>query len=256
MNYLHAVILSIIEGLTEFLPISSTGHLILAVNLLQIPDSDFVKNFEIIIQLGAILAVATLYYRKIIRRKDLYPRVLAAFIPALVVGFIFYGLIKRFLLGNPAVVLTALLLGGITLIAVDRFVKTKKASISDLTIRQSVIIGLFQTISMIPGISRSAATIVGGLMVGLSRTDAVEFSFLLAIPTMAAATGLDLIKSSFLFSPKEILILLIGFMGAFLSALAAVRTFISYVQKHNFTGFGIYRICISVLYWFFIIRQP
>jgi undecaprenyl-diphosphatase len=254
MDYFHALILSAIEGITEFLPVSSTGHLILASNILKIPQTDFLKSFEIIIQLGAIMAVAIIYWQMLVSRRDLWLKILIAFTPAVIIGFIFYGFIKRYLLGNQDVVTAALFLGGIALIAVDRYIKPKSLPLSVLGVRQSFLIGLFQSLSMIPGVSRSAATIVGGLIVGLNRREAVEFSFLLAIPTMAAATALDLYKSSFNFSANEIAILSIGFIGALVSALVAVRTFISFVQKHNFNAFGIYRICLAALYWILIIR--
>ncbi len=257
MDILHAIILSIVEGISEFLPISSTGHLILASDLLKIPQTEFVKSFEIIIQLGAILSVVVLYWRRLLTNKEITFRVLASFIPTAVIGFGLYKLIKTFLLGNTAVTLWALLIGGIVLIVVEKLYKEQPHhldSIEKLSYKNAVIIGLVQALSVIPGVSRSAATIFGGLFVGLKRKPAVEFSFLLAIPTMAAATGLDLVKSNFSFSSQEWGILVVGLIGAFVTALLAIKYFLKFIEKHTFVGFGIYRIILAVLFWFFIVR--
>jgi undecaprenyl-diphosphatase len=255
MNFPHAIILGLIEGITEFLPISSTGHMILASELLKIPETEFVKSFEIIIQLGAILAVVVLYFRKILKNRYLWSKILAAFLPAGIIGFLLYKLIKQYLLGNVMAVIWSLLIGGIVLILIEKLFKKKdQFFLIQLTTTQSVIIGLFQVISIIPGVSRSAATIVGGLIVGLNRNEAVEFSFLLAIPTMVAATGLDLVKSSLHFSSGEIQLLSIGFIVSFMTALFAIKTFITFVQKHTFIPFGIYRIIIALIFWFYILK--
>jgi undecaprenyl-diphosphatase len=255
MTLFHTLLISIIEGITEFLPISSTGHMILAAQALRIPETEFLKSFEIIIQLGAILAVVVLYAKRLFVNKKSWIPILVAFLPSGIIGFLLYRTFKQYLLGNPLIVVISLFIGGIVLLVVEKFLKPKQKTISDLTIPQAIYIGLFQTISMIPGVSRSAATIVGGLIIGLSRKEAVEFSFLLAIPTMAAATGLDIIKSSTHFSSWEIQLLSIGFLCAFFTALLAVKSFVSFVQKHTFSGFGIYRILLAVLYWFFIIKR-
>jgi len=254
MTIVSAIILSIIEGVTEFLPISSTGHMILAAKVLEIPTTEFLKSFEIIIQLGAILAIVVLYAKRIFTDKKSWLTVLCAFLPSGIIGFLLYKTIKYYLLGNPLIVVISLFIGGVLLILTETFLKPKQKKISDLTIPQAILIGLFQTVSMIPGVSRSAATIIGGFVTGLSRKEAVEFSFLLAVPTMVAATGFDIIKSSTHFSPWEIQLLSIGFIGAFITALIAVKSFVSFVQKHTFNGFGIYRIILSLLYWFFIIK--
>lgn len=251
MTYIQTVILAFIEGLTEFLPISSTGHLILAQKFLGITSTEFTKSFSIIIQLSAILAVVLLYWKKIVRSRSLWKTIIIAFLPTGFFGFTLYKVIKIYLLYNIAVTSAALFLGGIALLIIDRLPKLKNTSqtIKHLQTRQALSIGLFQCLSMIPGVSRSAASIVGGLVSGLSRAEAVEFSFLLAIPTMAAASGYDLLKTGLIFSSHEYFLLLIGSIISFVSALLAVKTFTSFVSKHNFTFFAVYRIALSVFVW-------
>jgi undecaprenyl-diphosphatase len=256
MDILQALILSIVEGISEFLPISSTGHLILTADLLQIQQTEFVKSFEIIIQLGAILSVVVLYWRKLLMSKALCLKVAAAFLPTAVIGFISYPFIKQVLIGNTIITLWALFLGGIALIFAEKLYKEQPHHVDDVTklnYKRTMMIGLVQAISVVPGISRSASTILGGLFVGLKRKAAVEFSFLVAIPTMAAATALDLGKSSFQFTMQEWGVLAVGFVGSFITALLAVKYFLKFVEKHTFIPFGIYRIVLAVLFWVFII---
>lgn len=256
MTLAHTFILSLVEGITEFLPISSTGHLILASKLLNLPQTEFVKSFEIAIQLGAIMAVAVLYYRKLIENKKLYPRILAAFLPSAIIGFILYKFIKQYLIGDSRIVLVSLFIGGILLIILEKILaKTKirkNLTIEELGVKPCLMIGLAQTVSMIPGVSRAAATIIGGMSVGLSRQSAVEFSFLLAVPTMAAAAGLDLIKSYQYFSTQDIGILIIGFILSFISARMAVAWLIKFMKNHSLAAFGVYRIILAVAFWIFI----
>ncbi|MFH0937411.1 MAG: undecaprenyl-diphosphatase UppP [Candidatus Daviesbacteria bacterium] len=258
MDFLQAIILSIVEGLTEFLPISSTGHLILASDLLKIPQTEFLKSFEIIIQLGAILAVVFLYFKTLLNFK-LWSKILVALLPTLITGLALYKFVKSFLLGNSEVVVIALFLGGIALIAFE--IGSKKShlggvtKIENLSYKKAFIIGLFQSISIVPGVSRAATTIIGGMFAGLSRKSAVEFSFLLAVPTMMAATSLDLIKSNFSFSAQEYLFLLIGLLGAFITAIIAIKFLIKFVQNHTFTPFGIYRIILATTFYLLIIRN-
>ncbi|OGH28660.1 MAG: undecaprenyl-diphosphatase UppP [Candidatus Levybacteria bacterium RIFCSPHIGHO2_02_FULL_39_36] len=261
MDILGAIMLGIIEGLTEFLPISSTGHLILTARLLNIPQTEFVKTFEIAIQSGAILSVLVLYGKTILSRPGLVKRVVVAFIPTALVGFVFYRFIKQYLLGNTEVVLISLFAGGIVLILIELFFKNKprdaqanqNQDFSTLSYEKAMIIGIFQAISVVPGVSRAAATIIGGMLLGLPRTSAVEFSFLLAIPTMFAATFLDLKKTSINLTGQEWLLLLVGFMVSFLVATAAIKWLLFYVKKNTFVPFGIYRIAISIIL-FLIIR--
>jgi len=252
MNIIQAIILGLVEGLTEFLPISSTGHLILASKLLHVYSGDFVKSFEVIIQLGAILAVVVLYFKKIWGRWDVWLKIITAFLPTAVLGLIFYSLIKKFLLGNESVVLWALFLGGVAILIFEHFFTEKRATVDDLekiSYKQALGIGLFQSLAMIPGVSRSAATIIGGLILGLQRKTIVEFSFLLAVPTMLAATGLDLVKSGFSFSYGQWVLLILGFCTAFLSALAVIKIFLAFIQTKSFAVFGWYRIILAFVFW-------
>ena len=239
------------EGITEFLPISSTGHLILTSRLLNIPQSDFLCSFQIAIQLGAILAVVLLYARSLILEWEILKRVMAAFIPTAVIGLTFYKVIKQYLMGSELVVAWALLIGGIILIIFEFFYKEKETSlgeISALSYKQAVLIGVFQSFAMVPGVSRSAATIIGGLSLGLKRKTIVEFSFLLAVPTMVAATGLDIIKSAAEFSADQIGLLAVGFVAAFLVAVVSIKFLLYFIKNHNFVVFGIYRIVIALLF--------
>ncbi len=256
MNIIASIVLGMIEGVTEFLPISSTGHLILIAKILRLPTTEFLKSFEIIIQLGAILAVVVLYWRKLLTNLPVIKRVIIAFLPTAVMGLIFYKFIKTYLLGNSQVVLIALFVGGLILILFEFWqshrssggLTSKGAKLEEMSYWQAVILGLCQSMAMIPGVSRSAATIVGGLALGLKRETIVEFSFLLAVPTMMAATGLDLVKSSVGFSLNEWGLLLVGFMVAFLSALLAIKSFLNYIRHHDFIAFGLYRIVVALAF--------
>ncbi|MBI2593783.1 undecaprenyl-diphosphate phosphatase [Candidatus Daviesbacteria bacterium] len=251
MDIFQAIFLSIIEGITEFLPISSTGHLILASNLLEIPQTEFAKSFEIIIQLGAILSVIVLYWKRIYQNFALWRNIVIAFIPTAAIGLLFYKMIKDVFFENIWITIFALLIGGILLILIEKLHKEKDShtdSLEKLTLKQSFLIGVAQSFSIIPGTSRAAATIIGGLLVGTKRKVAVEFSFLLAVPTMAAATGLDLIKSNFSFTGMEILILVVGFSGSFITALFVVKWFIKFIGNNNFIWFGVYRIALSLIF--------
>ncbi len=246
MTVLDAVILGIVEGLTEFLPVSSTGHLILASTLLGIPQSDFNKTFEIVIQLGAILSVVFLYFNRIKNDFELWKRIIAAFIPTGIIGFVLYKIIKQYLF-NPHIVVASLIIGGILIIIIENSMKKKTQTIKDmskLSYMKAFFIGTVQALSVIPGTSRSAATIIGGLFAGLDRKTAVEFSFLLAIPTMFAATGYDLYKSGFALNSSQWHLVAIGFVVAFFSAIIAVKSFIAFISRFTLVSFGVYRIII------------
>jgi len=250
MDLLQAILLGVVEGLTEFLPISSTGHLILAHELLGIAQTSTVKSFTIAIQLGAIGAVVALYFRALCD-LELLKKLAVAFLPTGVIGFIFYPFIKGALLGNPLIVVYALFLGGIALIAFEYlYTPPQGSAVANISYKQSFIVGLFQSVAMIPGVSRSAATIVGGLLAGISRGAIVEFSFLLAVPTMLAATGYDLIRSAHLFSSAETLSLAVGFCTSFVVALLTMRALVRFVRTHTFTPFGVYRIVLALLFFF------
>ena len=258
MNYLQALILSIVEGTSEFLPISSTGHLILVSELLKVTQTEFIKSFEIFIQLGAIFAVVFLYWNTISKNILVWKKVIAAFIPTAVIGLVLYKFIKHFLLGNDQVTLWALFIGGILLIVLELLYEEKNhhtEKLENISYKNAVLIGVFQSISVIPGVSRSAATIVGALFLGTKRKTAVEFSFLLAIPTMLAATGLDVVKSNFAFSLDEWSLMIFGFIGAFVVALLAIKFFLQFIQNHTFIPFGIYRIIVAILFYLFILHS-
>jgi len=251
MNIFDAAILGLVEGITEFLPISSTGHLILTAKLLDLPQSEFLKSFEIAIQLGAICAVLLLYWRSFLELPVL-KKIAAAFIPTALIGFALYSFIKQYLIGNEKVVLAALAVGGIILIVFELLHKESADApegIAAISYRQAVAIGFFQAIAVIPGVSRSAATIIGGLLSGLKRTTIVEFSFLLAVPTMVAATGLDILKSYSSFNSGDALLLLAGFMTAFLVAIVVIKFFLRFIKTHSFISFGVYRILIAAIFW-------
>jgi undecaprenyl-diphosphatase len=258
VDYFDALLFSIVEGITEFLPISSTGHLILASELLKIKQTDFVKSFEIIIQLGAILAIVFLYWKTLIANKEIWKRILVAFLPTAIIGFTLYKIIKTFLLGNTYVVLIALLIGGLILIVLEFLHKEKEQhaeKIESISYKKAFLIGVFQSTAVIPGVSRAAATIIGALCLGAKRKTAVEFSFLLAVPTMLAATFLDIYKSNFFsYTNQEYVSLTIGFIGSFIVAIFAVKFLLKFIKTHTFIPFGIYRIALAILFWFFIVK--
>ena len=255
MSFLDAIILGIVEGITEFLPISSTGHLILAAQVLQIPETEFLKTFEISIQLGAILAVCLLYWRRLFLEVAVMKRILVALLPALGVGFLFYASIKK-LFESPMTVVAALFLGGIALILFEWFQKGKEGDIADMaqmSYKTAFLVGLFQALAVVPGVSRAGATILGGLLLGMKRKAVVEFSFLLAVPTMIAATTLDLAKNAASFSGNDFWLLFTGFTASFLVAILAIKLFIRFVETHSFISFGVYRIAIAILFFFVIL---
>jgi undecaprenyl-diphosphatase len=252
------IILGIIEGLSEFLPISSTAHLILGANLLKVEQTDFVKSFEIIIQLGAILSVVVLYFKAFFNLENL-KKVAIGFVPTVVLGSLVYKSIKA-MLGDISVVLWALLLGGIVLIVFEYINSKKKSdtnlkvSIDQMSMRDCISIGLFQCFAFVPGVSRSAATIVGGMSLGISRSTIAEYSFLLAVPTMVAASGLDMIKNrELILGSGNFSLLVVGFVVSFLVGLVAIKTFVAYLKKHDFKVFGYYRIILAVLFYWLII---
>jgi undecaprenyl-diphosphatase len=251
MHFYHAIILGIIEGLTEFLPISSTGHLILFSNLLQIPQTEFLKSFEIIIQLGAILAVVVLYTKKIIQNKNLFLKLVYSFIPTAIIGLLVYKYVK-ILLGNPIIVPIALIIGGIIILLAENFIKNKKTQSKEINTKESIILGIVQTLAFIPGVSRSGAIIIGGLLRNIPRTQVVEFSFMLAIPTMLAATGLDLFKNGLSFTSNQWSLLSVGFITSFIVAIVAIKTFLNFITNHSFKSFGWYRIIIGAIFLFIL----
>ncbi len=248
MNYLHTVILAIIEGITEYLPVSSTGHMIIASSVMGIASDDFCKLFTISIQFGAILSVLVLYWKKFFQTKDFYYKLLIAFLPAAFVGKLLNDFIDS-LLENVIVVAISLLLGGIVLLYIDRWFKNSSEE-KQLSNMSALKIGFFQCIAMIPGVSRSAASIIGGLTQGLSRKHAAEFSFFLAVPTMFAATAYKLYKFYKMgggFTSEQIQLLALGNAIAFIVAMIAIKSFIGFVTKNGFKVFGYYRIFLGAL---------
>ncbi len=255
MTPLDSVILGIVEGITEFLPISSTGHLILAAELLGLTPTEFLKSYEIVIQLGAIAAVVFLYWKSFLD-LEVIKRLLAAFIPTAVIGFFLYSFIKDYLFESMEVILASLFLGGIALIALEFFHKEKEDAhkdVKDISYLQAFFIGLIQALAVIPGVSRSGATIVGGLLLGVSRVAIVEFSFLLAVPTIAAATGYDILKNSHVFTENDFMLLAIGFVVSFLVAIAAIKFLLNFIRNYTFIPFGIYRILLALVFFFVIL---
>jgi undecaprenyl-diphosphatase len=261
MNTLQAIILAIIEGLTEFLPVSSTGHMIIASSFFGIAQDDFTKLFTIVIQLGTILSVVVLYFKRFFQSVDFYFKLFVAFIPAVILGLLLSDFIDS-LLENPITVAISLVLGGILLLKVDDwFGNTPKEDVPEtISYPTAFKIGLFQCLAMIPGVSRSGASIVGGMTQKLSRTTAAEFSFFLAIPTMFGATvkkSYDFYKAGFVLTNEQINLLIIGNVVGFIVAMIAIKSFIGYLSKHGFKMFGYYRIIagIAILLIHFFVQK-
>jgi undecaprenyl-diphosphatase len=244
MSWLEAIIIAIVEGITEFLPISSTGHMILTQGIMGLESSDFVKAFIINIQFGAILSVVVLYWKRFLQSLSFYYKLFVAFIPAAIIGLLAGDFIDS-LLENVYVVAIMLILGGIVLIFVDKWFN-KPAKDQTIGYATAFKIGLYQCIAMIPGVSRSAATIIGGMTQKLNRKTAAEFSFFLAVPTMFAASGYKLTKNYQSITTENLDILIAGNIVAFIVAMIAIKTFITYLTKHGFKMFGYYRIIVGV----------
>lgn len=250
MTIWEVIILAIVEGITEFLPVSSTGHMIITSSLMGISEFPFTKLLTVNIQFGAILAVVVLYWRRFLQSIDFYIKLLIAFIPAAIIGFLLNDLIDS-LLENVIVVAISLILGGIILIFIDKWLETRKFD-DEISNSKAFKIGLFQCIAMIPGVSRSAATIIGGMMQGLSKKTAAEFSFFLAVPTMFAASAYKLLKSYKSIQSEDISLLLIGNLVAFAVGMLAIKFFIGFLTKNGFKIFGYYRIAIGLIILIFI----
>ena len=250
MTTFEAIVIAIVEGITEFLPISSTGHMIITEKLLGMQIEDFTKVFTVNIQFGAILSVVVLYWRRFLQSWTFYQKLFIAFLPAAVIGLLASKLIDS-LLENVLVVAITMFLGGILLLFVDKWFNKENPD-QEVTYPKALKIGFWQCIAMIPGVSRSAATIIGGMQQKLTRTNAAEFSFFLAVPTMAAASGFKLLK--LILEPNGVLLLknnlttlLIGNIIAFVVAMIAIKTFITFLQKHGFKVFGWYRIVVGLV---------
>ncbi len=247
MDFFQAIILAIVEGITEYLPVSSTGHMIIASSILGIASDEFVKMFTVAIQFGAILSVIVLYWKRFFQSFDFYLKLAIAFIPAAVIGFLANDFIDA-MLENVIVVAMSLVLGGIVLLFIDKWLENEEKKSDEVTWQKALVIGFFQVIAMIPGVSRSAATIIGGLSQKLSRQAAAEFSFFLAVPTMFAATAYKMLKYhlNFGFTQENIPVLVVGNVVAFIVAMVAIKGFISFLTKHGFQIFGWYRIVVGL----------
>ncbi len=262
MSILHTIILGIVEGVTEFLPISSTAHLIIASRVLHIAQSDFMKTFEIVIQLGAIAAVAALYFKTLITKPKLIGKILAAFIPTSIIGLAVYSFAKKYLLGNLSVTVWALVLGGIGIILFEIYSEKKfgaqetssKELEESISYPAALWMGICQAVAIIPGVSRSAATILGGRALGITRKEVVEFSFLLAAPTMFAAAALDIYKNPQAISGDNIVLIGIGLVVSFVVAYMSMKWLLKYIQTHSFKVFGVYRIIVGIVVWILFLR--
>lgn len=253
MTIYESIILGIVEGLSEFLPVSSTGHLILASALMKIRQTEAHKVFEVTIQSGAILAVACIYRRQLASRSPLLLKLGAAFLPTGVLGYLLYKAVKSFF--QPATVSYMLIAGGIAFLVIEWRIRNRPAPVEglqDISYRKAFTIGMIQSLSMIPGVSRSGATIMGGLLVGMERKAAAEFSFLLALPTMLAATGYDIYKNSGAFSLGDWQNILAGFVTSFLFAVIGIKALLKFITSNTFVPFGIYRIAAGVLFLLFL----
>lgn len=253
MTILDAMILGIVEGLSEFLPISSTGHLILVSTLIKLKQTEAHKVFEVTIQSGAMLAVVYIYRSQFVSRSDLLKKLSFAFLPTGILGYLLYKLVKSFF--HPSLVSYMLIAGGVAFIAIELWLRNRPAtvaSIQEISYRQAFIIGLLQSLSMIPGVSRSGATIMGGLLVGMNRKDAAEFSFLLALPTMLAATAYDIYKNYTIFNLGDWQNILVGFITSFIFAVIGIKALLKFISSHTFVPFGIYRIAVGVIFLFFL----
>lgn len=249
MSIFHSIILGVVEGLTEFLPVSSTAHIDIVRSLLSIPSDDFIKSFEIIIQLGAIMAVVALYFKKIFSWKVIRSLSIA-FLPTGILGFLLYKIIKIYLLGNTLVIAGALLVGGVIIIIFEKKYSHKEEEdrdISTLSNRELLSLGAAQALAVIPGVSRSGAVIIFGRAIHIPRKLITEFSFMLAVPTMLAATVYDIYKTGFSFSYSQWGSIGIGFVVAFVVAYLVIKIFLDYIRKHSFAVFGWYRIILGLI---------
>lgn len=256
MEIIHAVILGIVEGITEFLPISSTAHITLASSLLGLPETEFLKTFTIVIQLSAVVAICLLFFKRVLKDRQLVWNTLAAFIPTAVIGFILYKLIKHYLMGNIALSAYALIIGGIIFLIVEHYYMPRNGKSlvhTQPTIRESVWFGFAQALAVIPGVSRSGAIIVYGLLRGYSREVVTLFAFLLAVPTMAAAAAYDIYKSAPVFNNGEWGLLIVGSLTSFVVAYGVSKWFIQYISQNSFKVFGWYRIVVGIAILFFVL---
>ncbi len=256
MTTLHAFILGIVEGITEFLPISSTGHMILVSHFLHIVDSATLTTFEIVVQLGAIFAVVVVFYKKLLQ-PSMIKKLIIGFIPTGIAGVLVYPYIKN-LLGSPVLVACTLIIGGIIILIVERKFENdteegQVVEISKISYKQAAILGLCQAIAIIPGVSRSGAVIVGGLLLRISRKLLIEFTFLLAVPTMMVATLYTILKKHSELTVASITPLAVGTITSFIVALLVIKFALEYIRRHSFSVFGWYRIIVGIILLFILL---
>ncbi len=258
MTLLHAIILGIVEGLTELLPVSSTAHLMITSTVLGIQETELVKTFLIAVQFGSILAICLYYVRRIFRSRTLWKKILTAFIPTALIGFVLYPFVKNILLENLLVVGWALIIGGIVMIIIEEYSrkpnKEIEAQFIEINYKQAFLLGCVQTLALVPGVSRSGATIIGGLSLNIPRKAIVEFSFLLAIPVIAGATFLDITQTQFFanLSQDTLIIFAVGMVVAALTTWAVIVWFLKFIERHTFIGFGWYRIVLGAIVLLFV----
>jgi len=256
MTFIHAMILGIVEGLTEFLPISSTAHLILTSRFLNLSHTDFQKFFEVFIQSGAILAVILIYIKYVLKNKKIIPKVIVSFVPTAFIGFLLYKIIKNVFFDSTMLMIIAFFVLGVGFLIIEYFIKNKKIklvrSIDRLDYQTAIIIGLAQSLAVVPGVSRAGVVLIAMMILGFKRDESAIYSFLLAVPTILAASGYDLYKSRdlLIFSSNSLILLTIGFIVSFMSAYIVVKWFIRYLQKNTLNVFGIYRIVLAIILLF------
>jgi undecaprenyl-diphosphatase len=252
MTIFESIILGVVEGITEFLPISSTAHMIVAADMMGLAQTDAVSTFEVAIQLGAVLSVIFAYKDKLFAGLDIWMKIAIAFVPMGAIGFVFHDAIKA-LFGNQHLIYWMFIIGGIAFIIIEYFYKeeeTKIKSLEQIDYKTALYVGLFQALALIPGMSRAGASILGGMLVKINRMTATEFSFLLAIPTMFAATGLDVVKNYSAFSFDDWGTLGVGFVTAFVVAYATLKLLLGFISRFSFVPFGIYRILLGLFFLF------
>ncbi len=254
MTYIQAFIMAFVEGITEFLPISSTAHLVITAKLLGLSQTRFVEFFEIFVQFGAILAILVIYTKKILSNKSLILKLIASFIPTAIIGLLLHKLFKDYLLGNLLVISIALIAVGALFILIERFDKNNIKTISELSLKQAVLIGVIQALAIIPGVSRSGAVILGMLFLGFNRKDSAEYSFLLGLPTLSAAAFYDAYKTQAWTLPASDLgVLFFATVVAFVFAILAVFWFIKYLKHNSLEPFGWYRIALGIVLLLFLV---
>ncbi len=253
MTILHAIILGIVEGLTEFLPVSSTAHLIITSQFLGLSQTEFMKFFEVFIQSGAILTVFFLYLKYLLKNKQVIKFILISFLPTAVIGLFLYKIIKNIFFKSNLLIVFTLAFVGVLFLIIEFLIKRKKIAlhktINHLTINHALFIGLFQSLAVIPGVSRAGIIIIGMILLGYKRQEAAKYTFLLAVPTILAATGLDFVKTigTVSIAVNEILLLVVGFFTSFLVAYFIIKWFINYLQNNSLVVFGIYRIILAII---------